>query len=153
MCFNPEKCEVLRVTRRTKNVIQSSYYIRNTALKLVSSAKYLGVIIDSILTLTNTLTTSVKRRTPLEHLFIEIQKTVRWRSRLSHIKLWYDLNWGMHLQCRLLIRTVTLTVLKQFSVGLQDPQWKTGVDQVTNQQYLEQHILLWEEAHHLWYST
>ena len=47
MCFNPEKCEVLRVTRRTKNVIQSSYRIRNTALKLVSSAKYLGVIIDS----------------------------------------------------------------------------------------------------------
>ena len=47
MCFNPDKCEVLRVTRRTRNVIQSSYSINNTTLKLVSSAKYLGVIIDS----------------------------------------------------------------------------------------------------------
>ena len=28
-------------------MIQSSYYIRNTAFNLVSSAKYLGVIIDS----------------------------------------------------------------------------------------------------------
>jgi len=27
-----------------------------------------------------------------------------------------------------------------------NPLWKTGVDQVTNQQYLEQHIPLWEEA-------
>ena len=33
MCFNPAKCEVLRVTRRTKNVIQSSYYIQNTGLE------------------------------------------------------------------------------------------------------------------------
>jgi len=47
MCFYPDICEVLCVTRRTRNVIQSSYSISNTTLKLVSSAKYLGVIIDS----------------------------------------------------------------------------------------------------------
>jgi len=47
MCFNPDKCEVLRVMQRTRNVIQSSYSINNTTLKLVPSAKYLGVIIDS----------------------------------------------------------------------------------------------------------
>jgi len=47
MSFNPQKCEVLRVTRRTKNVIQSTYSIHNSTLKLVPSAKYLGVTIDS----------------------------------------------------------------------------------------------------------
>jgi len=46
--------------------------------------------------------------------------------------------WAPHTQC---------------NIELQDRQWKTGVDQVTSQQYLEQHIPLWEETHHIWYST
>jgi len=47
ICFNPDKCEVLRVTRRIKTVMQSPYSISNTTLKLVLSGKYFGVIVDS----------------------------------------------------------------------------------------------------------
>ena len=45
-CFNPDKCEVLRVTAK-KKTLMSDYNIRGTILSVVSAAKYLGVSIDS----------------------------------------------------------------------------------------------------------
>jgi len=52
MMFNTDKCEVLRITLNKKNVICADYRptIHCRALRLVSSAKYLGVTIDSKLT-------------------------------------------------------------------------------------------------------
>lgn len=47
MAFNPEKCETLRVTNKTKNIIKSSYSIRGTELRNVTDAKYLGVTINN----------------------------------------------------------------------------------------------------------
>ena len=45
MEFNPDKCEVLRITLNTK-----TYLIHDKVLNLVPSAKYLGITIDSKLT-------------------------------------------------------------------------------------------------------
>ena len=41
--FNPDKCEVLRVTNKRKNIIQSRYTIHGTVLNTVDKTKYLGV--------------------------------------------------------------------------------------------------------------
>ena len=47
MSFNPDKCEVLRVTNKRKNIIQSQYTIHGTVLNTVDKTKYLGVTIRS----------------------------------------------------------------------------------------------------------
>jgi len=47
MSFNPDKCEVLKVTLKRKNLIESEYTIHGQPLKTVPSAKYLGLTIDS----------------------------------------------------------------------------------------------------------
>ena len=46
MEFHPDKCKVLRITNKRKPILYD-YHIHNTALEIVESAKYLGVIIDS----------------------------------------------------------------------------------------------------------
>ena len=51
MSFNPDKCEVLRVTNKRKNIIaRNPYSIHGTALRIVDEAKYLGVTIHRSLT-------------------------------------------------------------------------------------------------------
>ena len=50
MQFNPDKCEVIRITNRRGRGIDSDYTIHGTVLREGSSAKYLGVTIDSKLT-------------------------------------------------------------------------------------------------------
>ena len=47
MEFHPGKCQLLRITNKTKYFIPSDYFIHNVKLDLADSAKYLGVIIDS----------------------------------------------------------------------------------------------------------
>jgi len=47
MSFNPDKCEVLRLTLKRQNIIQATYRIHGQPLKSVSSAKYLLLTIDS----------------------------------------------------------------------------------------------------------
>jgi len=42
MSFNPDKCEVLRLTLKRQNIIQATCTIHGQPLKSVSSAKYLG---------------------------------------------------------------------------------------------------------------
>ena len=49
MEFNPSKCQVIHVTRR-KHPIPSQYFLHNTLLESVTSAKYLGVDISNNLT-------------------------------------------------------------------------------------------------------
>ncbi len=49
MSFNPDKCEILRVTNKRKTY-PATYSIRCQELKQVDSAKYLRVDIDSKLT-------------------------------------------------------------------------------------------------------
>jgi ribonuclease P/MRP protein subunit RPP40 len=45
MEFNPDKCEVLRITRKKKPIIYN-YTLHNTALKTTEAAKYLGVTLS-----------------------------------------------------------------------------------------------------------
>ena len=47
MSFNPQKCEILRVTNKVKHVINSSYSLHGTDLHFTNNAKYLGVTINS----------------------------------------------------------------------------------------------------------
>ena len=47
MSFKPDKCEVLRVMAKQKNIIEAAYTIHGKSLKTVSSAKYLGLTIDA----------------------------------------------------------------------------------------------------------
>ena len=49
MEFNPDKCEIIRITNRKKKVV-SCYSIHGKALKEVTCVKYLGVTIDRKLT-------------------------------------------------------------------------------------------------------
>ena len=49
MEFNPDKCEVIRITTRRKNKIVTNYSIPEQQLKEVKGANYLGVTIDRTL--------------------------------------------------------------------------------------------------------
>ena len=49
MDFNPDKCEVLRVTLKRKAIV-SNYNIHGKVLQTVPAAKYICVTIDSKLT-------------------------------------------------------------------------------------------------------
>ena len=48
MVSNPTKCEMIRITNR-KNSIVGDYYIQYHPIKVVTYAKYLGLIIDDCL--------------------------------------------------------------------------------------------------------
>jgi phage-related holin len=45
MSFNPDKCEVLRITNK-RNKIMANYYIHGKQLQIVDNAKYLGLTIS-----------------------------------------------------------------------------------------------------------
>jgi hypothetical protein len=45
MSFNPDKCEVLRITNK-RNKIMANYYIHGQQLQIIDNAKYLGLTIS-----------------------------------------------------------------------------------------------------------
>ena len=47
MSFNPDKCEVLRITNKRTNIISQQYSIHGAVLRTVNQAKYLGVTIKN----------------------------------------------------------------------------------------------------------
>ena len=61
MEFNPDKCEITRITNRRKQKIVTNYSIHEHQLKDVKGAKYLGVTIDRTLSL-NEHVNNVKRK-------------------------------------------------------------------------------------------
>ena len=60
MAFNPDKCEVIRITQKRK-IINTEYTIHGTPLNTVNSAKYLGVNIDTKLNFNNHIDTVCKK--------------------------------------------------------------------------------------------
>ena len=63
MEFNPNKCQVLHITR-SKKPVMSGYFMRNQKLESVDAAKYLGVSISKDLSLNthiSNITTSANR--------------------------------------------------------------------------------------------
>jgi hypothetical protein len=60
MEFNPSKCQVIHVSRR-KHPIPSQYYLHNTLLESVTSAKYLGVDISNDLSWDTHINRSTKK--------------------------------------------------------------------------------------------
>ena len=49
MEFNPDKCEVIRITNRRKRKIFTNYSVQEHQLKKVKGAKYIGLTIDRTL--------------------------------------------------------------------------------------------------------
>ena len=47
MRFQPVKCNILSLTRKTKNKLTNIYSLENTPLETVSAVKYLGVTITN----------------------------------------------------------------------------------------------------------
>ena len=60
MEFNPDKCQVVRVSR-ARRPIPSVYYLHGQVLEVVDHAKYLGSIFQLALSGTSTLTTFVRK--------------------------------------------------------------------------------------------
>ena len=60
MKFNPDKCEVIRITNKRK-VIDSEYTIQIQSLRHTDKAKYLGVTIDSPLSWSHHIDTITKK--------------------------------------------------------------------------------------------
>jgi hypothetical protein len=52
MSFNPDKCEIIHISRKQKPII-FQYTLHNQVLKSTSKAKYLGVTITNDLTSNN----------------------------------------------------------------------------------------------------
>ena len=59
MTFNTDKCEVLQVT--LSNPKPTSYFLYNNQLRMVSHAKYLGVILDSKMNFNKHITTVCRK--------------------------------------------------------------------------------------------
>jgi hypothetical protein len=52
MSFNPDKCEVLRITNK-RNKIMANYYIHGQQLQIVDNARYLSLTISKNLSWNN----------------------------------------------------------------------------------------------------
>ena len=74
MVCNPDKCEHIRITNK-RNVIQTSYDINRHTSKGTSKAKYLGVNIDSKLSLNSYIYIVTKNGQPENS--IPSQKSVK----------------------------------------------------------------------------
>ena len=46
MAFNPEKCEVIRITKKKKKTVLFDYMLHGITLQLTKNAKYLGIQIS-----------------------------------------------------------------------------------------------------------
>ena len=62
MQFNPDKCEVIRITNK-RNPLTNKYYIHDTELLTVKDAKYLGVTVSSDLSWNKHVDKTVKKAT------------------------------------------------------------------------------------------
>ena len=60
MSFNPDKCEVLRITNK-RNKIMANYYIHGKQLQIVDNAKYLGLTISKNLSWNNHVNNITKK--------------------------------------------------------------------------------------------
>ena len=61
MEFNPDKCEIIRITNRRKKKIVTNYSIHEHQLKEVKGAKYLGVTTDRTLSLNEHINSVTKK--------------------------------------------------------------------------------------------
>jgi hypothetical protein len=60
LSFNPDKCEVLRITNK-RNKIMANYYIHGQQLQVVDNAKYLGLTISKNLSWNNHVNNITKK--------------------------------------------------------------------------------------------
>jgi len=93
MSFNPDKCEVLTVTMKRKNLIEAEYTIYGQPLKTVSYTKYPGLTIDSKMNY-NELISNISKKANSPQSFI-YRNT---RSCLRKVKAAYTLFVGSQLE-------------------------------------------------------
>ena len=72
MEFNPDKCDIIRITNRRKKKVVSCYSIHVKVLKEVTGAKYLGVTID-------------RKLTWIDHIAVTIDRKLTWIDHIANI--------------------------------------------------------------------
>jgi len=108
MEFNPDKCEVLRITLNTKRIITGTYLIHCKVLNLVPSAKYLGITIDSELTFNEHVDNICKKPTLHVPLSLGIQKKCPIQVKAMAYKTFVrsqleyaSSSWSPHTKCNI----------------------------------------------------
>ena len=95
MEFHPDKCQVLKISRKRRKV-NHIYQIHNQSLKEATSAKYLGVMIDSELRW-NEQIQAVKHKANYTLAFLReiYPQHAQERSKNNVLGLWLNLYWSM----------------------------------------------------------
>ena len=127
MEFNPDKCEVLRITLNTNRIITGTYLIHCKVLNLVPSAKYLGITIDSKLMFNEHVDNICKKANTTRAFISRNTKNVQSKSMLWRKKILYAHSWSMRPLHGSLTPNVTLIKSKQCSVVLFALHQMTGV--------------------------
>jgi len=78
MVFNPAKCEFLRVSNKSNNVL-TRYYIQGKEVKHTTSSKYLGVTIDEHLTWNDHVKTVISKANKVKGF---LQRNIKYCPRI-----------------------------------------------------------------------
>ena len=85
MSFNPDKCEVLRlrITAKETNLVEAVYTIHGKPLNTVSSAKYLGLTIDTKLSYNEHVSNICKKANSPRALIHRNTRSCPWRVKAT----------------------------------------------------------------------
>jgi len=87
MSFNPSKCNIMRISRKRKN-LEKAYYLKNEKLESVESATYLGVNITSNLTWHNQIAKAIAKG---NRALGFIRRNIKTRSRKTKVRAYETL--------------------------------------------------------------
>ena len=99
MSFNADKCEVLRISNKRKNIIGASpYSIHGTALRTADEAKYLGVTLHRNLSWKSHIHSMCKKATAHSAFSDATWGDALLTSRNRHIRPMFSPSWNTLLQ-------------------------------------------------------
>ena len=105
MEFNPDKCEVIRITNRRKKKIITNDSIHEHQLKEVKCAKYLGVAIDRTVSWNGHINSVTRKPTTQQYSATSTHATMP--SKRYATKCLSDSSWSMRRRCGLRLQRRT----------------------------------------------